>query len=169
MASASVWRLPADMQPMELTSARIPRFISSQAGERNKKEKRGAVTLRAHGGIVKTNMVRLWGAPAPDLYHYLCLQMHRGKWLLFHKSAHKSNWKRRKRENWRVCCLMLLFIIYFEDLLCTTNNMGRNQIQMLYCTFTQYSMSRATPDNSIICRNPASQALVCDLLHLSVF
>ena len=36
MASDRVWRLPADMQPIELTRARIPRFISSHAGWRGK-------------------------------------------------------------------------------------------------------------------------------------
>lgn len=40
MASAKDFREPADIQPMELTRARIPRFINSQAvGQEREKER----------------------------------------------------------------------------------------------------------------------------------
>lgn len=45
------------------------RGVGGWCGGQN--EKRGAVILSIHGGMVKTNTTRLWTAPAPHLYRYL--------------------------------------------------------------------------------------------------
>lgn len=90
-------------------------------GEGEQKEKRGAVILSTHRGMVKTNTARLWTAPAPHLYCYLWAKNAPRTAILVPQISTRVKPKEEgeKKESWCVCCLMLLFFIYCEDLLCT--------------------------------------------------
>lgn len=105
------------------TDQRQDAAIHQLAGWREKggaERKEGSCYSHEHAAESLKQIWHACGRHQPLISTVICgLQMHGGQWFLFHKSAHESNRKRRKRENWCVCCLVLLFIIYFEYLLCT--------------------------------------------------
>lgn len=115
-----------------------------EGGGGEQKEKRGAVILSTHGGMVKTNRARPWTAPAPHLCRYLWAKNAPRTAILvpqISQTERGGKKKKRKAGAFVVSCFYLLFIL---RICCaqTTNNTERNEIQTLECGFIQYSMRR---------------------------